>query len=146
MLDIKSVITKGILTTMAVVSVGTASLGIVKADNNYKNTGFSFNFETLSYSSTSAREKEDTSASYMNCTSGEEGTNYYATVYGCNDTSKSGRESCSNTYPYECGTVRFQSNWVRQNGHKYAYFYVESNDENVGFSGVWSPDNYNGYQ
>lgn len=34
MLDIKSVITKGILTTMAVVSVGAASLGTVKANNS----------------------------------------------------------------------------------------------------------------
>ena len=145
MLDIKSVITKGILTTMAVVSVGAASLGTVKA-NNSEDKISSFNFETESYASTYAREKEDTSASYMYCTSGEDDASYYATVYGCDNKGKSGSESCSNTYQYYVGTVRYQSNWVKQNGHNYAYFFVESNYENVGFSGVWSPDNVNRYQ
>lgn len=44
MVNVKDVITKGVLTAMAVVSVGTASLGIVKA-NNYGDTSFSFSFE-----------------------------------------------------------------------------------------------------
>ena len=145
MVNIKSLVTKGILTAMAVVSVGAASLGTVKA-NNWGDTPFSFNFETLSYASTDARNKDNTSASYMNCTSGEDDASYYATVYGCDDEGKSGSESCSNTYQYYVGTVRYQSNWVQQNGHKYAYFFVESNYENVGFSGVWSPDNFNEYQ
>ena len=142
MVNIKSLVTKGILTAMAVVSVGAASLGTVKA-NNWEDTPFSFNFETLSYASTDTREKEDTSASYMNCVSGDEESCYYAIVYGCDDSSKSGREACSNKKRYYVGMSYYQSNWVRQSGHDYAYFYVESPDENVGFSGSWSPDNYN---
>lgn len=114
--------------------------------NYYHHMAYSFNFETESYASTYAREKEDTSASYMYCTSGEDDASYYATVYGCDNKGKSGSESCSNTYQYYVGTVRYQSNWVKQNGHNYAYFFVESNYENVGFSGVWSPDNVNRYQ
>lgn len=44
MVNVKYVITKGVLTAMAVVSVGTASLGVAKA-NNYGDTSFSFSFE-----------------------------------------------------------------------------------------------------
>ncbi|MGN0319480.1 MAG: DUF2712 domain-containing protein [Lachnospira sp.] len=145
MFNLKSLVTKGVLTAMAVVSIGSASIRIVKA-NNWEDRWFSFNFESYSYAETEALEKEDTSASYMNCISGDGEANYYATIYGCNDTSKSGRESCSNTYSYTEGTVRYHSNLVKEHGHNYAYFLVESNYENVGFSGYWSPDNYNKYQ
>ena len=76
MVNVKDVITKGVLTAMAVVSVGTASLGIVKA-NNYGDTSFSFSFEyDGDVCETEERTKTDTSAAYMYCTYAENDSSY----------------------------------------------------------------------
>ena len=141
MIDLKSFITKGVLTAMAVVSVGTASLGIAKA-NNYADSEYNFSFD-YNGDWTEVRAKEDQSASYMKCiSSDDDNCIYYACVFGCDDYSRSGAERCSYEYSYSAGTTRYHSNWVNPK-HDYAYFYGYS-DNAVGFYGVWSPDNYQG--
>ena len=65
MTDLKGFITKGILTAMALVSIGSASLGIVKA-NNWEDTAYEFSFD-YNDDWTDVRQKEDDSASYMKC-------------------------------------------------------------------------------
>ena len=144
MVNVKDVITKGVLTAMAVVSVGTASLGIVKA-NNYGDTSFSFSFEyDGDVCETEERTKTDTSAAYMYCTYAENDSSYYATVYGRSDGTSA--RSCSNTYKYYDGCNRYQSNNVKENGYDRAFFRAYSSSEFVTCEGVWSPDNFGNYQ
>ena len=77
MTDLKGFITKGILTAMALVSIGSASLGIVKA-NNWEDTAYEFSFD-YNDDWTDVRQKEDDSASYMKCIeSYDEDCGYYA--------------------------------------------------------------------
>lgn len=143
MTDLKGFITKGILTAMALVSIGSASLGIVKA-NNWEDTAYEFSFD-YNDDWTDVRQKEDDSASYMKCIEAyDEDCGYYACVFGCDDYGRSGAERCSYEYGYSEGVTRFHSNWVKTS-HNYAYFYAYS-DNVAAYSGVWSPDNYNGYK
>ena len=144
MLNSKSLVTKGVLTAMAVVSIGSASIGIVKA-NNSDDSGFSFDFEYAGdVCDTDERAKLDTSAAYMYCTYADDDSSYYATVFGRSDGTSA--KSCSNTYRYYEGCKRYQSNTVNEEGYDKAFFRAYSSSEFVSCGGVWSPDNVNQYQ
>lgn len=142
MTTFKNLIATGILAVMSIVSIASTSLNIVKA-NNYTDSPYSFSFD-YNWDSTEVREKQDASAAYMTCISCDvDDYGYYASVYGCNGYNRENAECCSYEYSYSEGITRYHSNWVKSK-HDYAYFRAYSNNV-VGYTGLWSPDNYNCY-
>lgn len=116
--------------------------------NNWQDTSFTFSFSN-GQKYTAVRAKQDTSKLYMKVNSITSGTSYTAHAVGCASTSTSTYVDCSRGYSYKfssAGQSYYMTSWVYENGYRYAriagspnYAYAFS------ASGVWSPDNLNGY-
>lgn len=136
----------------AVILTGTIVLGTIGMTspvlaNNHTDTSFSFTYaNSMRY--TSARTKQDTSSVYMKCNSiSVSNASYTAHAIGTNTTSVIG-EDCSqgHTYNFTAGTISYMRNWVYEYGFTYARIGASPNySYNFTATGVWSPDNYQGY-
>jgi len=115
--------------------------------NDYGDTPYQFSFDYGNTCQTETRWKDDTSAAFMNCQSCDGNDfGYTAYVFGSWDESKSGSVCCSDRRSIHAGNSYLLSNSVYQD-RNYAYFYGELNaNDAVGYSGLWSPDNYECYQ
>lgn len=142
---------KSIKRTVGALLMATIIAGIVgtttqvQAANNWRDTDFSFTMKNkMKY--TSARAKKDSSKIYMKCkTVSKEGATYTAHAIGTNSTKKTGVD-CSRgyTYVFGAGTSRYMTNWVYENGYKYARIGAMPNySYKFVARGVWSPDNKN---
>ena len=141
---IKKVLGTVLLSAMVFSVAGNASV----LANNWEDTNFSFTFNNAQ-KYTAARKKEDTSKMYMKCNSITANRSYTAHAIGCKTASSSDRVDCSRGYAYtfnSAGQHYYMTNFVKENGYNYARIAANPNYANqFSASGVWSPDNVNGY-
>lgn len=140
----KSVSASKMLCTLAAVMVLALGMSTTAWANNYNDTSWSF-YLTYSDSVTAARDKADSSASYVYYSKGDLST-IRAAIYayqGKNVTTESGYVSL-----VSCGKTAFISNtgYYARDDHMVCLHLCSSASGTAGSAeGQWSPDNYQGY-
>ena len=140
---------KRVIALLGASFIATATFGanIVQA-NNWKDTEYNFYF-TNQHLYTNAREKEDKSKLYMNCT-GISNTNgsYSARAFGTNSSTSYGVDESDGgrwTYIFKAGVKHYMSSNVKEHGYKYARIRGTSLiSQSFKATTQWSPDNYAG--
>ena len=119
------------------VEIMSLSAVAVSADGNTQDTLWSYSCQNAS-SNTEWRRKYNDSYVYCKPTSGYA---TYVTVKGADNDSGSGSGTYSLTFNIPIGTKGFISNYVNENGKKYARLYLQRTVmDNTICQGKWSPD------
>lgn len=108
--------------------------------NNYENSAFSFNFGSNCY--TEVRYKSDTSKLYMQCTGGI--ATYSAYAQACSAGGTVYKTYWNYGVTMSRGSTKYISSDVYEDGYRNTRILGAVVSAGTA-SGVWSPDNYNGY-
>lgn len=134
----KRLLTRGILAMTLILCLGK---GVVMA-NNYYDTTFSFNFDNgCQY--TEHRAKYDTSKLSYHVTGGS--AVYTITAQATNAAGAPIKTYSGYSQTVGLGSQGFLSSDIYENGYRYARIKACHLSGGPTSSGVWSPDNYNGY-
>ena len=149
----KANLSGALIITMCMVLIG-VNVASVKAAN-YQDKPWSFTVSQPSTYYTSFRDKDDSSKVYVKNYASSP-AKVAVSIYGkCSDCADSTKRDCTNnttavvnTYPFEInpGTYMYCNNTVKKTYGDLAQAQISLTGYYSGpYSGVWSPDNYNGY-